>query len=575
MDEIFHIRQTQTYCIQGNWSHWDEKITTLPGLYALATGFARATACVLQPAYNLASFFFLEPFGFNKLLESNSAQENFSASAPELEELEMTERISKLDSKDDFVYEALYSSEMGVVVAEIVRESVNEVVRAKSRILLWLCSVPALRLLTNPTIAIATAYIFHKLLCLNKEATDTGKLHFLRMAVLFTFPLSFFFHFLYYTDTGSLFFILVALYLLESGWHRTSAIPAAIAIFFRQTNAVWVAFILVVHLVKLAYSMNNNGRAIKTSATTASKTETVDSYSLATIVANVAYGVIPDIIRYSLTNFLDLLLKFGLHILLLFGFVAFVIWNGGITVGDRTAHQPVLHLPHILYFLAFTGLFGCFSFMFDASTNGKFSLAPFWRFVTSHIRNCVRNSLSQGSLSVIIMAWLAYAVNQHTMAHPYLLADNRHYTFYVWQRTYQRYEWFKYAMLPVYYVCGWLITSQLMSLASKVLRLPTPENNHPNGTVTLRSQSFMATWIIAFLVFTATTLIPSPLLEFRYFIVPFTLLLLQLLPHNRALPSLLMQLTFNLIINAATFYLFLFRPFEWNNPAEPTARFLW
>ena len=32
MDEIFHIRQTQTYCA-GNWTVWDPKITTLPGAY--------------------------------------------------------------------------------------------------------------------------------------------------------------------------------------------------------------------------------------------------------------------------------------------------------------------------------------------------------------------------------------------------------------------------------------------------------------------------------------------------------------------------------------------------------------
>ena len=31
MDEIFHVRQTQVYC-KGEYSTWDNKITTLPGL---------------------------------------------------------------------------------------------------------------------------------------------------------------------------------------------------------------------------------------------------------------------------------------------------------------------------------------------------------------------------------------------------------------------------------------------------------------------------------------------------------------------------------------------------------------
>ena len=35
MDEIFHIPQAQNYCV-GNLSHWNNKITTLPGLYIVS-----------------------------------------------------------------------------------------------------------------------------------------------------------------------------------------------------------------------------------------------------------------------------------------------------------------------------------------------------------------------------------------------------------------------------------------------------------------------------------------------------------------------------------------------------------
>jgi len=37
-----------------------------------------------------------------------------------------------------------------------------------------------------------------------------------------------------------------------------------------------------------------------------------------------------------------------------------------------------------------------------------------------------------------------------TEMHPYLLADNRHYTFYFWSRLYGRFWWIRYAMAPVY-----------------------------------------------------------------------------------------------------------------------------
>lgn len=35
MDEIFHIPQAQNYCV-GNLGHWNNKITTLPGLYVVS-----------------------------------------------------------------------------------------------------------------------------------------------------------------------------------------------------------------------------------------------------------------------------------------------------------------------------------------------------------------------------------------------------------------------------------------------------------------------------------------------------------------------------------------------------------
>jgi hypothetical protein len=40
-DEVFHVPQTQRYCL-GDFSHWDEKITTFPGLYFLGAAAGRA-----------------------------------------------------------------------------------------------------------------------------------------------------------------------------------------------------------------------------------------------------------------------------------------------------------------------------------------------------------------------------------------------------------------------------------------------------------------------------------------------------------------------------------------------------
>ena len=37
-------------------------------------------------------------------------------------------------------------------------------------------------------------------------------------------------------------------------------------------------------------------------------------------------------------------------------FAAFVVWNGGIVLGDKTAHTPVKHLMQPLYFVLFTAV---------------------------------------------------------------------------------------------------------------------------------------------------------------------------------------------------------------------------
>ena len=47
MDEIFHIPQAQRYCA-GNFTQWDNKITTLPGLYLFSVG-------LLDPTYKMST----------------------------------------------------------------------------------------------------------------------------------------------------------------------------------------------------------------------------------------------------------------------------------------------------------------------------------------------------------------------------------------------------------------------------------------------------------------------------------------------------------------------------------------
>ena len=68
---------------------------------------------------------------------------------------------------------------------------------------------------------------------------------FLTGFTLATFPLLYFFTFLYYTDVGSTFMVLLmyCLHLDKRDWF--ASFIGALAVLFRQTNIVWVFFVAV------------------------------------------------------------------------------------------------------------------------------------------------------------------------------------------------------------------------------------------------------------------------------------------------------------------------------------------
>jgi hypothetical protein len=40
-------------------------------------------------------------------------------------------------------------------------------------------------------------------------------------------------------------------------------------------------------------------------------------------------------------------------------------------------------------------------------------------------------------------------ISAYTLAHPYLLADNRHYTFYIWRKIINATAWSKFALVKI------------------------------------------------------------------------------------------------------------------------------
>jgi alpha-1,2-glucosyltransferase len=172
---------------------------------------------------------------------------------------------------------------------------------------------------------------------------------------------------------------------------------------------------------------------------------------------------------------------------------------------------------------------------------------------------CVKNHFSRKELmklfyrrltqTALVCVGLCWLVRHYTIEHPFLLADNRHYPFYVWRKIYKRHWTIRYALTPVYVLAFSVIKHALAR----------------DGQLRLFQS-------LAFGLVTSLTLIPSPLIEPRYFIVPYVLLRLHLRPSSK---KVAFELGWYALINATTLCAFLYKPFKW--PSEPMhwQRFMW
>ncbi|KAL7827869.1 hypothetical protein AOLI_G00310210 [Acnodon oligacanthus] len=106
-----------------------------------------------------------------------------------------------------------------------------------------LCSAAMLRFI-NLLFNCGNLYILYLIICRLhlKDKSRTAGRRVLSALTLSTFPVLYFFTFLYYTDAGSTFFTLFTYLMCLYGCHKASALLGICAILFRQTNIIWVAF---------------------------------------------------------------------------------------------------------------------------------------------------------------------------------------------------------------------------------------------------------------------------------------------------------------------------------------------
>lgn len=326
------------------------------------------------------------------------------------------------------------------------------------------------------------------------------------------FPLLFFFMFLYYTDVGSTFSVLLMYYLSLGDRHLCAAIVGIYAIFFRQNNVIWVVFTAGVTAVRM-----------------------LEPAVVAKLGQNSSQSVslVTEFVRQIFSNVNAMVRNLWPYALVMVFFGAFVFLNGGIVVGDKTNHQVCFNFPQVFYFACFTFFF---SFSHLTSPNLIYDMFIF-------LMGLIRRRYH--SYVIIILFTVYYLVENFTYVHPYLLADNRHYTFYVWKNIYKAHPEMKVALIPVYLVA---LTAIFFSIDRTRL------------------------WKFVYAVCVSALLIPQGLLEFRYFILPYVMFRIHLRrPESWKLVS---EFLIYAGVNIFTMWVFLKKTFKWPNSPD-VQRFMW
>lgn len=325
-------------------------------------------------------------------------------------------------------------------------------------------------------------------------------------------PLLSSFYFFFYTDVWSTVLVVASLGLvlripLTNSTAHFSGLIGFLSLWFRQTNIIWIAFILSVMV----------DRRVEI------ERDQVVSY--------------PEHVLLFLTQLVKDYKKAISFILNFVAFAAFLKINGGITLGDKSNHQVVIHIVQAFY---------CFTFI-------AFFTWPVWLSLKTILeyKSFLFGSVVKVILNAIAFVAIWVVIDRFTVVHIFLLSDNRHYTFYIYRKILSN----KYSpifAIPLYHFATWVIVSTL----SKSKRL-----------------ALSPITITTFIGATCLTLIPSPLFEPRYYIIPLIIFRLFIKPvdKNRSLLEFIWLSSINVIV----FLIFFNYEFKWESEGDIPQRIFW
>ncbi|KAF1810178.1 hypothetical protein P152DRAFT_101638 [Eremomyces bilateralis CBS 781.70] len=429
------------------------------------------------------------------------------------------------------------------------------------------------------------------------------------------FPPLFFFSGLFYTDIIS---TLAVLLFLKIHYARLTALTSKdgtpqgnllrvsllitlglFALLCRQTNIIWVGiFPAISTAFEFLKSEDYGGRETDRCVRSVGDVIRCSWESLIVYDPPVEFAEIVDYPKATLSVCIVAIRRFRIllsavipYVALLLIFCTSVYLNGGVVLGDKTNHVITLHFPQMLYIWPYIVFFSwpiCIPALYTSLTRKSFP--NIW------------------AMSLVLNLALV-AVHYNTVIHPFILADNRHYVFYVF-RILRRHVAIKYIVTPIYVFCGWLALRALGNRSSEIIDAPLDPKHLSEKTVRVRrtkdnsSPPCTVSFVLAWLIACTLCLVTVPLVEPRYFIIPWVLWRYHLpsiggiaAKSSRAAATsavaeqsflrkveaaimdqrivLILETLWFAVVNSVTGYLFLYKGFIW--PQEPgnLQRFMW
>lgn len=328
----------------------------------------------------------------------------------------------------------------------------------------------------------------------------------------------------------------------------------AFAVLIRQTNIIWMIFVACIGVINITLAHRRIGAEVNENHVSERKNDFLTSTSSISVGSNLRkrksgkavdkddisirstssfsatqtsglLGEIQDIILTSWHMKWGILVSFSPFLLALLAFIAFIHWNGSVVLGAKEAHAVSPHFAQIMYVSLFSVL-----------------LSPPLHITFGQVATLLQSFWKNRPLS--FFQWLfaltvgLLTVHFFSIAHPYLLADNRHYPFYLWRKVIKAHWSMKFLLVPLY-VYSWFSIFGILGRTQRKI------------------------WVLVYFLATAATLVPAPLIEFRYYTIPFYFLILH--SDNTDNRHWLLMGVLYMSLNVFTLMMFLFRPFHWDH----------